>query len=108
MFPGFVANPPLDFGRRSRFSRGVTTPPIPRFRLGALKGGDADQNAAALESILAGEPGPRGDAVAVNAGAALYVAGLAEGLNEGVASARELLRSGAGLERLQALREAAS
>ena len=81
---------------------------VPRARLGALKGGDAAQNAAALESILAGEPGPRGDAVAVNAGAALYVAGLAEGLNEGVASAQELLRSGAALERLQALKEAAS
>ncbi len=79
---------------------GVPTSPI-----SSLRGGDAQQNAAALESILAGEPGPRGDAVAVNAGAGLYVAGLAEDLRAGVERAKALLSTGAGLENLRALKE---
>ena len=74
----------------------------------ALKGGDADQNAAALASILAGEPGPRADAVAANAGAALYVAGLADTLRDGVEQARVLLVKGAAMATLDALREATS
>lgn len=72
----------------------------------ALKGGDAQQNAAALESILGGEPGPRGDAVALNAGAALFVAGLADSLQGGVDAARALLADGAGARTLNALRSA--
>ncbi|MEE2829838.1 MAG: anthranilate phosphoribosyltransferase [Myxococcota bacterium] len=74
----------------------------------ALKGGDASQNAAALESVFAGEPGPRGDAVAANAGAALYVAGLADTLRDGVASAQELLRAGSPADTLDRLRHAAA
>jgi len=74
----------------------------------ALKGGDAAQNAAALESILGGEPGARGDAVAANAGAALYVAGLATDLRDGVARAQQLLQDGSAMGTLNALREASS
>jgi len=87
----------------------TTTPDelgVPTAPLSALKGGDAAQNAAATESILAGEPGPRGDAVAVNAGAAIYVAGLAPTLREGVDTARALLREGAAVAVLDALRAA--
>lgn len=79
---------------------------IARTVVRALKGGDSSQNAAALESIFAGEPGPRGDAVALNAGAALYVAGLADDLREGTARAAELLREGAPLQCLERLRQA--
>jgi len=79
---------------------------VPTADISALKGGDASQNAAALESILAGEPGPRGDAVAVNAGAALYVGGLADDLRSGVDRARELLAGAAAVANLVALREA--
>ncbi|MCP4873760.1 MAG: anthranilate phosphoribosyltransferase [Proteobacteria bacterium] len=89
----------------------TTTPAelgVPEAPLTVLKGGDAAQNAAALESILAGEPGPRGDAVAVNAGAALYVAGLADSLRAGVDRSRELLASGAAVANLNALRKAST
>ena len=81
---------------------------VPVAPLSALRGGDARQNAAVMESILAGEPGPRGDAVAVNAGAGLYVAGLVEDLRAGVERARALLSTGAALENLRALRELSS
>ncbi len=81
---------------------------IPTSPLEALRGGDAVQNAAALESILAGEPGPRGDAVAINAGAGLYVGGLADTLRDGVARARELLAEGAAVANLEALRSSSN
>jgi len=80
---------------------------VPTADVKALKGGDAAENAAALEAILSGEPGPRCDAVAVNAGAALYVAGLAESLRAGIERAQELLASGAAKATLDALRTAA-
>jgi anthranilate phosphoribosyltransferase len=56
-----------------------------------------------LRAVLAGEAGPARDIVALNAGAALYVAGLADSLTDGVNRAQELLASGAALERVHAL-----
>jgi anthranilate phosphoribosyltransferase len=58
---------------------------------------------AAMESVLRGEPGPRGDAVAASGGAALYVAGLAPDLAGGVEAARGILRRGGGWQVLQRL-----
>ncbi len=68
---------------------GVTAAP-----LSELGGGDAAENAAILRAIFAGERGPRSDAVALNAGPALYVAGRASSPAEGVTQAREALWSG--------------
>ncbi|MEW6489063.1 MAG: anthranilate phosphoribosyltransferase [Thermodesulfobacteriota bacterium] len=72
---------------------------------GDIAGGDARENAAIVRAVLGGEPGPRRDMVLVNAGAALYVAGLAPGLPEGIRRAREGLDSGAALAKLEALAE---
>jgi len=60
----------------------------------ALRGGDAGANAAIVRGVLAGERGPRRDAVLLNAAAALVVAGCAEGVRDGVARAAEVLDSG--------------
>jgi len=79
---------------------------VPTCEVRALRGGDAAQNAAALDSIFRGEPGPRADAVSINGGAALYVAGIAEDLASGTARARELLRTGSVLQTLESLRQA--
>ena len=79
---------------------------VPRCDVAALRGGDAAENAAALQAVFSGEPGPRGDAVAVNAGAALYVADLASDLRSGIDRARQLLAQGAAAEKLHALVEA--
>jgi anthranilate phosphoribosyltransferase len=63
---------------------------------GDLAGGDAAVNAGRLLAILAGsDRGPAAGAVALNAGAALVVAGLAPNLGEGVEQARECLGRGA-------------
>ena len=65
---------------------------IRRARAAALAGGDAAENARRLRSILAGrERSAASAAVALNAGAALVVAGLADDLAEGLAAARACL-----------------
>jgi anthranilate phosphoribosyltransferase len=67
---------------------------LPRAPLEALEGGDASENAEILKAVLEGETGARGDVVALNAAAALGVAGLTRDLAEGLDVAREVLRSG--------------
>ena len=67
---------------------------LSRAPLDVLKGGDADENAAILRSIFEGEQSPRSDAVAYSAGAALYVAGRAEDLRDGVQQAQRVIRDG--------------
>ncbi len=70
----------------------------------ALRGGGVEENARRLEAILGGrETGTAADAVALNAAAALFVAGRVEALREGVVRARSVLASGAALETLRAL-----
>ncbi|MEM7693625.1 MAG: anthranilate phosphoribosyltransferase [Pseudomonadota bacterium] len=69
----------------------------------ALKGGDADENAAALRRVLTGEAGPYRDIACLNAATALVVAGRAETLAEGLEEARKSLDGGAALARLEAL-----
>ena len=67
-----------------------------------LAGGDADDNARLLRDVLGGEKGPRSDATALNAGAAILVAGISKSLAGGVARAREVLASGDALKVLDA------
>jgi anthranilate phosphoribosyltransferase len=69
----------------------------------SLRGGDAEENAAIVRSVLDGEPGPRRDIVTLNAAAALWVAGAAADLAAGLASARHSIDSGAARERLERL-----
>jgi anthranilate phosphoribosyltransferase len=61
----------------------------------ALAGGDAAENAAIIESIFAGQAGPRRDVVVLNAGAALVASGTVAGLGDGVAAARAAIDAGA-------------
>jgi anthranilate phosphoribosyltransferase len=60
-----------------------------------VAGGSPEQNAAASRAVLAGEPGPRRDLVLLNAGAAIYVGGVAGSLAEGVEKAGATVDSGA-------------
>jgi anthranilate phosphoribosyltransferase len=69
----------------------------------ALKGGDADANAVALQSVLDGMPGPFRDVALLNAAAALIVAGRAGNLKEGVALGAESLDSRAAAGKLKHL-----
>ncbi len=67
-----------------------------------LAGGDATENARLLRAVLGGVSGPQSDATALNAGAAIYVAGISKSLAGGVARAREILASGEALRVLDA------
>ena len=69
-----------------------------------LEGGDPETNAAIVQSILAGEPGPKRDVVIVNAAAALLLARRAPDLKTAVAAATESIESGAAAAKLEALR----
>lgn len=68
---------------------------LSRGRAEALRGGDAEANAKALKSVLAGECGAYRDVAAFNAAAALVVAGRAADLTQGVALALAAIDSGA-------------
>jgi anthranilate phosphoribosyltransferase len=70
-----------------------------------LRGGDAQTNASIARRVLAGEPGSYRDAVVINAGAALWVAGLALDLAQGLDLARQAIDSGAAAAKLAALVE---
>jgi anthranilate phosphoribosyltransferase len=69
-----------------------------------LAGGTAQQNAALAERVLANDPGPRRDIVLLNAGAAIFVAGRAASLEQGMTLASESLASGRARGVLESLR----
>ena len=75
-----------------------------RARQEELAGGTPEENAAAARRVFGGEAGPLADITALNAGAALYVGGLAPTLEEGVERARRTLASGAAARKLEELR----
>ena len=78
--------------------------------VGALAGGDPPANAARIERLLAdGRDDAAGHAALVlNAGAAIYVAGLAPSYADGVTQAQGTVQSGAGRAALERLRRATS
>ncbi len=76
---------------------------LPPCEAGALKGGDADANAVALQSVLDGKPSAYRDVALINAAAALVVAGRAKDLREGVALGTRSIDSGAANAKLKHL-----
>lgn len=68
-----------------------------------LIGGSPAENAAITRAILGGEQGPRRDAVLMNAGAALYIAGKAATIAEGIRLAAAQIDSGAAARTLEEL-----
>ena len=70
-----------------------------------LVGGSPAENAAITRAILAGEKGPKRDAVLMNAGAALYIGGKAADLADGIRLAAELIDSGKAMQALDKLIE---
>jgi anthranilate phosphoribosyltransferase len=68
-----------------------------------VAGGSPEENAAASRAVLEGEKGPRRELVLLNAGAAIYVGGLASSLEQGVEKAAEAIDSGKALTLLERL-----
>lgn len=77
---------------------------VPPAALADLKGGNRDDNAVIIRRILRGEErGPQRDAVLLNAGAALLVAGRVRSVTEGWEQAAELIDRGRAARKLEAL-----
>src|SRR4051794_38025495 len=75
---------------------------------GAVGAGTPEQNALVLREVLAGSPGTERSLAVLNAGAAIYVAGGAETLEEGVREAERAVDSGAARRVLERWVEATS
>jgi anthranilate phosphoribosyltransferase len=71
--------------------------------LDSLKVGNARESLDVIKSVFANEAGPARDIIQLNAGAAIYVAGLAGTLAEGIAKAGEVIASGAAAQKLEEL-----
>jgi anthranilate phosphoribosyltransferase len=76
---------------------------LPRSPYDAVVGGTPQHNAEVTRRIFGGEAGPARDLAALNAGAAIYVAGRADTLESGVRAAEQALDSGAATEALDTL-----
>jgi anthranilate phosphoribosyltransferase len=77
---------------------GLTTAPLDGLRVDG-----PEASLELLRAALANKPGPARDIVALNAGAAIYVAGRTASLREGVEQAQKVLAEGAAKARLDAL-----
>jgi anthranilate phosphoribosyltransferase len=69
----------------------------------ALRGGDAQANAAIVRGVFGGEQGAARDVVLLNAGAALFIAGRVASVREGIAQAAEAIDRGRAQEALTRL-----
>jgi len=78
---------------------------LQRADLGAIAVSNAVQSLEMIRAVLANQPGPARDIVMLNAGAAIYAAGLAVSLAAGVACAAEVLENGKARQTLEALIE---
>lgn len=75
-----------------------------RCGLDELQGGDGTVNAGITKNILSGkEKGAKRDIVLLNAGATLYVGGMADSIQAGIRLAQETIDSGKALKTLEAL-----
>jgi anthranilate phosphoribosyltransferase len=78
---------------------------IARQPLDSLRVTNAAESLALIRSAFDGQPGPARDMITLNAGAALYAAGVAENFRRGVALAREAIASGEAKRRMALLVE---
>jgi anthranilate phosphoribosyltransferase len=79
---------------------------LTRAQFSDLTGGDLAANLATVDALLEGKA-PRGlvDTVALNSAIALWIVGKTSSVQEGIATARELLLGGAVKKKIQATRE---
>ncbi|HSF49043.1 MAG TPA: anthranilate phosphoribosyltransferase, partial [Burkholderiales bacterium] len=78
---------------------------LTRVSVGALRVSNKEESASFVRAVLNNEPGPACDVVCLNAGAAIYVSGIAANVREGASVARELVAQGAAHRKLEQLVE---
>jgi anthranilate phosphoribosyltransferase len=102
--PSYVVE--LNAGDVTRWTIDPAELDLPPAPIEALAGGDADENAATIRSVLGGEHGPKRDVVVLNAAAGLIAAGRADDLSAGMIAAAAAIDEGratAALDRLIAV-----
>lgn len=93
----------LKGGKVSRYSIMPEQFGMSRAGIQALAVDGAEASLATIKRVFDNEPGPAHDIVALNAGAAIYAAGLVDTLEEGVSRAQQVMASGAARVKLQEL-----
>jgi anthranilate phosphoribosyltransferase len=94
----------LEDGRVRTFSFTPESVGMARAAAESLRGGTAEENAATISAILGGEPGPRRDAVVLNAAFVIVAAGRRDTIADGVHLACESIDSGRARATLDNLR----
>jgi anthranilate phosphoribosyltransferase len=91
--------------RQGQFSRYVISPQDYGINSGSLddvRGGDAVENAEIIRNILEGKlKGAKRDIVLLNSGAALYIAGKAQSIKEGLRKAADVIDNGSAFRKLE-------
>jgi len=67
----------------------------------AIQVNTVEESKAMIQAVLDNQPGPAHNIVAMNAGAAIYVAGLAESLKAGIERASQAIKSGAAKQKME-------
>jgi anthranilate phosphoribosyltransferase len=96
----------VDGGELRRYAVAPEDLGLARADFDDVAGGPPEHNADVARRILAGEPGPARDLAVLNAGAAIYVSGRVDALQDGVRAAEAAIDDGAAaaaLERLASL-----
>lgn len=81
---------------------------LPLHQLNTIQVKNAEESKAMVLDVLSGKPGPARDIVLLNAGAAIYVAGVVESLAAGIEKAKEVIDSGAAMDKLNQLKARAA
>ena len=71
--------------------------------IGTLVVKDAEESLSMLQAVLADTPGAAQDIVLLNAGAAIYTAGVADSIEQGLEKARSVITNGAAQRKLEEL-----
>jgi anthranilate phosphoribosyltransferase len=74
---------------------------IPKASSSDLRGGDSKRNAEIIKGVLNGTKGPARDIAVLNASAAIFVAGKASDLDDGVSKAKEAIDNGSAAAKLE-------
>lgn len=93
----------LKDGRVSEYILNPAQFGLPLHDVQSIRVQDAEQSRKMLLAVLNGEKGPARDIVLLNAGAAIYVAGLVADMQQGMAQAAKVIDSGAAKNKLQQL-----
>jgi len=101
--PTFVAE--LKNGKIETYTIAPEDFGIERSSIEDLGVNSAEESLAVIKSVFEGNKGPARDIVQINAGAAIYAAGIASTLVDGIVKAGETIDSGAAMGKLSALTE---